>query len=64
MTVKHTQEQCKKSMTAIKDLVEQIKRIEDKDVKNHVCDSVIQLCDQLLREPKKWLTYTKAIALK
>jgi hypothetical protein len=24
-----------------------------KDMKKHVCDSVIQLCDQLLREPKK-----------
>jgi hypothetical protein len=53
MLVKHTQEQCKKSMTAIKDLVEQIKRIEDQDMKKHVCDSVIQLADQLLREPEK-----------
>jgi hypothetical protein len=53
MIVKHTQEECKQAMTAIQGLVEQIKRIEDKDVKNHVCDSVIQLCDQLLREPKK-----------
>ena len=53
MLVKHTQEQCKKSMTAMKELVEQIKRIDDQEVKNHVCDSVIQLCDQLLREPKK-----------
>jgi hypothetical protein len=50
MLVKHTQEQCKKSMTAIKDLVEQIKRIDDEDVKKHVCDSAIQLCDQLLGE--------------
>jgi hypothetical protein len=50
MLVKHTQEQCKKSMTAIKDLVEQIKRIDDEDVKKHVCDSAIQLCDQLLNE--------------
>ncbi len=53
MIVKHTQEECKQAMTAMKDLVEQIKRIEDQEVKNHVCDSVIQLCDQLLREPKK-----------
>ena len=53
MLVKHTQEQCKKSMTAMKELVEQIKRIDDQEVKNHVCDSVIQLCDQLLREPNK-----------
>lgn len=53
MTVKHSQDDCKQSMTAIKDLVEQIKRIQDQEVKNHVCDSVIQLCEQLLREPKK-----------
>ena len=50
MIVKHNQAQCLQAMIAIKDLVQQIKRIEDKDVKNHVCDSVIQLCDQLLGE--------------
>ncbi len=53
MPVKHTQAECKQAMTAMKELVEQIKRIDDQEVKNHVCDSVIQLCDQLLREPKK-----------
>ena len=53
MLVKHTQEDCKQTMAAMKELVEQIKRIDDQDVKNHVCDSVIQLCDQLLREPNK-----------
>ena len=53
MPVKHTQAECKQAMAAMKELVEQIKRIDDQEVKNHVCDSIIQLCDQLLREPKK-----------
>jgi len=50
MIVKHNQAQCLQAMIAIKDLVQQIKRIEDEDVKKHVCDSAIQLCDQLLNE--------------
>ena len=50
MLVKHNQAQCLQAMIAIKDLVQQIKRIDDEDVKKHVCDSVIQLCDQLLNE--------------
>lgn len=50
MLVKHTPQDCKQAMNAIKKLVEQIKRIEDEDMKKHVCDSVIQLCDQLLNE--------------
>ncbi len=48
--IKHTPQDCAIAMTAIRDLVEQIKRIEDEDVKNHVCDSVLQLCNQLLNE--------------
>jgi DNA-binding ferritin-like protein (Dps family) len=50
MPVKHTQAECKQAMAAMKELVEQIKRIDDQEVKNHVCDSIIQLCDQLLNE--------------
>ena len=50
MIVKHNQAQCLQAMIAIKDLVQQIKRIDDEDVKKHVCDSDIQLCDQLLGE--------------
>lgn len=48
--VKHTPADCAQAMQGIKDLIEQIKRIEDNDVKKHVCDSAIQICDQLLNE--------------
>ena len=50
MTVKHNKEQCAEAMNGIKELLEQIKRIEDNDVKKHVCDSAIDICDNLLRE--------------
>ena len=50
---KHTPEECAVAMNGIKDLVEQIKRIEDEDVKKHVCDSIIDLCNNLLRNGKK-----------
>jgi len=47
---KHNQAQCVQAMQGIKDLIEQIKRIEDEDVKKHICDSAIQICNQLLNE--------------
>lgn len=50
MIVKHSPADCAQAMQGIKDLIEQIKRIEDADVKKHICDSAIQLCDQLLNE--------------
>ena len=52
MTVKHTQEQCKQAMAGIKELIEQIKRIDDPVVKKHICDSAIDICNNLLRENK------------
>ena len=47
---KHTQAQCAQAMQGIKDLIEQIKRIEDEDVKKHICDSALDICNKLLRE--------------
>jgi uncharacterized protein YoaH (UPF0181 family) len=49
--VKHTHEQCQQAVQGIKDLIEHISRIEDIVVKNHICDSAIDLCNNLLREP-------------
>jgi len=51
--IKHTHEQCQKSVRAIQDLINRIDNIEDKTVRKHICESAIQICDQLLREPKK-----------
>ena len=39
-------------LKAIKDLTQQMGRVGDENVSN-LADSVIQLCDQLLREPQK-----------
>jgi hypothetical protein len=52
MAVKHTHEQCQTVLKAIKDLTQQMGRVGDENVSN-LADSVIQLCDQLLREPQK-----------
>ena len=54
MTVKHTPAQCAQAMKGIKELIEQIKRIDDTDTKKHICDSAIDICNNLLREDKKW----------
>jgi len=51
--IKHTPEQCEQALAGIKDLIEQIKRIEDEDVKKHVCESAIDICNNLLRERGK-----------
>ena len=53
MTYKHTQAQCQQAMEGIKELLKQIKRIDDQEVKKHVCDSAIDICNNLLRERKK-----------
>jgi len=50
---KHNQAECDIAMNGIKDLIEQIKRIDDKDVKNHICESAIDICNNLLRERGK-----------
>ena len=51
MAIKHTHEQCKTVLQAIKELTQQMGRVGDDNVSN-IADSVIQLCDQLLRETK------------
>ena len=50
---KHNQKECEQAMNGIKDLVEQIKRIEDETTKKHVCDSILDLCNNLLRNGKE-----------
>lgn len=50
MTVKHTPKQCAQAMNGIKELLEQIKRIDDVELRNHICESAIDICDNLLRE--------------
>jgi len=49
---KHTHEQCQQSVKAIKDLIKSIDQV-NAESRNHTIESVLQLCDQLLREPKK-----------
>jgi len=51
--VKHTHEQCQQAVAGVKQLLEQIDRIEDKSLRKHICESAIELCDKLLREPRK-----------
>jgi|APSaa5957512535_1039671.scaffolds.fasta_scaffold66716_2 hypothetical protein len=51
--VKHTHEQCQKCVSGIKELAEQLKRMASEDTSKHVCDTILDICDQLLREPKK-----------
>jgi hypothetical protein len=51
---KHTHNQCQTAVSAIKNLLEQIKRSSDKDSNAiHVCESAIDICNKLLREPEK-----------
>lgn len=51
--VKHTQQECQVALAGIKELIERIDRLEDKNLRHHVCESAIDLCNQLLREPLK-----------
>ena len=52
--VKHSHEQCQTAVSGIKNLLEQIKRASDKNSNTiHVCESALDLCEKLLREPSK-----------
>jgi hypothetical protein len=51
MTYKHQPQDCETVLKAIKSLSEQIGRQGDENIK-HLSDSIIQLTEQLLREPK------------
>jgi len=51
--VKHTQEECQIALAGIKKLIERIDRIEDEYLRHHVCESAIDICNKLLREPPK-----------
>lgn len=53
MIVKHTQQECQVALAGIKELIERIDRLEDENLRHHVCESAIDLCNQLLREPLK-----------
>lgn len=53
MIVKHTQEDCKTALAGIKKLIENIDRTEDEYLRHHICESAIDLCNKLLREPVK-----------
>jgi hypothetical protein len=54
MTFKHSHEQCQTAVSGIKNLLEQIKRAADKNSNTiHVCESAIDICNNLLREPDK-----------
>jgi hypothetical protein len=50
---KHTHEQCQQAVNGIKDLLERIDSINDYVERKHVCESAIDLCNKLLREPLK-----------
>ena len=51
--VKHTHEECQIALDGVKKMIERIDRLEDKNLRHHVCESAIDLCNQLLREPLK-----------
>jgi len=53
MTVKHTHEQCQTAVEGIKKLIRQIDKIKDKDLRHHICESALDICNNLLREPEK-----------
>jgi len=53
MKVKHTHEQCQQAVAGIKDLIEQLQRLTTDETSIHVCESAIDICKNLLREPSK-----------
>jgi len=53
MTVKHTHTQCQQAVGGIKELLEQLQRLSTDDTAKHICESAIDICNNLLREPEK-----------
>jgi len=50
---KHTQSECEEVLNGIKDIVKQINNIQDIELKRHLCEAVLDMCDRLLRDGKK-----------
>ena len=45
--------QCKDEINNIKNLIKQIRNIEDKDLRQDLCEAAIELCDDVLSEVDK-----------
>lgn len=50
---KHTQEECKEVFKSVRDLVSQIDRVQDKDLRHQLCLAAMEMCDRLLRDGEK-----------
>jgi len=53
LKVKHTHTECQTVVSGLKELIKRIDMIEDAYTRHHTCESAIELCDKLLREPEK-----------
>jgi hypothetical protein len=45
--------QCKDELNNIKNLIKQIRNIEDQSLRHELCESAIELCDDVLSEVDK-----------
>jgi len=48
---KHTDDECKVVVAAVRNLIRQIVSIDDKEFRQQLGESAKELCNQLLREP-------------
>jgi Txe/YoeB family toxin of Txe-Axe toxin-antitoxin module len=50
---KHTPQQCKEVLKSVQDLVKQIDRNPNKEVRQALCEAASEMCDRLLRDGEK-----------
>ena len=50
--IKNTPEHFLVALAGVSLLLRQIENIEDSDLKRHLCQSAIEICDELLEDPK------------
>ena len=49
----HNKKQCHTALNGVKELLERISHMNDRAVRQHTCESAIEIINQLLRETKK-----------
>ena len=48
----HNKRQCVTALVGVKELLDRISHMDDKQVRQHTCDSAKEIIDNLLREAK------------
>lgn len=50
---KHDEAECRVVVSGTRDLIKQIANIDDPELRKHVCESALEMCDRLLQDGQR-----------